>query len=680
MVFRDRRMIFASVLLPMLVMPLLFWASAFSLKKHDRVLRDMVYRCAVTGSQADAVRSLLDTTRQRLEKQSKPEKKTASFKFDVVRCSDAGAALDKGDIQIILQGLTAEEAQAAKNPAGLSQTNKAPAAARGAVEATSKDDGETSVAGALVVLAIFRGDRDDSLTGTARMRDALSETRSLQRAELLKSHAFPVAINQVAAVSSHDLASGKQVAGLALGRTITVILLVFILMGGTVVATDSLAGEKERGTLETLLTTAANRFEVLIAKHFVILAVALLITFLQAANLLIYVSFKLMPLPPNLAAAVPPPVAALLFLLYLPVAALAASILLLISGYARSYKEAQLYFFPVFLLALIPGLAPLFPGIPLRSPIILVPVANIAVAVKEILIGSFDWPFIALAWLITAAASVWALSIGVRVLTAEKLVTAAEQDAVEFKGGRPLFERHVLRWFAALWAILILISSYLAKADIRVQLLVNLVVFFFGACCLMMRHYRLEPREVLALKAPKPVVWLAVLCGVPGGLLTALGLFQLANRFFPVSAEMMEQFNQAVLPQNVPPIQLLFFLTVMPAVFEEITFRGVLLYGLRRRFHPVVVALLVGAIFGIFHVALFRFVPTAFLGIILAAVRMLTGSIFPCMLWHCLSNGLSILGQARGMPETDLGPVCYLTGAGLLAVAFWIMWRQRPSR
>jgi membrane protease YdiL (CAAX protease family) len=167
---------------------------------------------------------------------------------------------------------------------------------------------------------------------------------------------------------------------------------------------------------------------------------------------------------------------------------------------------------------------------------------------------------------------------------------------------------------------------------------------------------------------------------VPGGLLTTLGLFQLANRFFPVSAEMMEQFNQAVLPQNVPPVQLVFFLTVMPGVFEEITFRGVLLYGLRRRFHPVVVALLVGAIFGLFHLALFRFVPTAFLGVILAAVRMLTGSIFPCMLWHCLSNGLSILGQARGMPETDLGPVCYLTGAGLLAVAFWIMWRQRPSR
>jgi sodium transport system permease protein len=677
MVFRDRRMLFTSVVLPLLMMPLMFWGSTVSIKKRERALQTMTFHCAVTGSQAGAVRSLLDATQQRLKSQSKPEAKSDGLTFEEVACPDARTALEKGGIQFILQGLTADEARAEAKSDAAAQTNNPSGSGRAAPKVQTNDDGEDPMPGALVVRAVFRGDRDDSANGVSRMRNALMETRRLQRAELLKAHAFPVAISQVAEATSRDLASGRQVAGLALGRTITLALLIFLLMGGTVVATDSLAGEKERGTLETLLTTAANRLEVLVAKHLVILTVALLITLLQSVNLLLYVSLKLMHLPPNFAAALPPAIVALLFVLYLPVAALVSNILLLTSGYARSYKEAQLYFFPVFLLALIPGVVPFFPGIPLRSPIVLVPIANLGIAAKEILIGSFDWPMIALSWLVTAGASVWVLSIGVRGLSAEKLITATDQDAIVSVGGRPLFERHVLRWFAALWALLILVSNYMANADVRAQLLVNLVILFFGASCLMIRRYRLDPRAVLGLRAPKPAVWLAVLCGVPGGLLTTLGLFQVANHFLPVSPEMMEQFNKAVLPQNVPQLQLLFFLTVMPGVFEEIAFRGVLLYGLRRRFHPVAVALLVGALFGIFHVALFRFVPTAFLGILLAAVRMLSGSIFPCMLWHCLSNGLSILAESRGMPETDLGPVCYLIGVALLAVSFWILWRNR---
>ena len=99
----------------------------------------------------------------------------------------------------------------------------------------------------------------------------------------------------------------------SLGRGLTLFLMLFILMGGAVVAIDSIAGEKERGTLEKLLTTAASRGEILAAKHLGVLAIALLITLLQSANLLIYVGFKVVPLPVNLAAAVTPGTVILLF-------------------------------------------------------------------------------------------------------------------------------------------------------------------------------------------------------------------------------------------------------------------------------------------------------------------------------------------------------------------------------
>jgi len=130
----------------------------------------------------------------------------------------------------------------------------------------------------------------------------------------------------------------------------------FLFSGGAVVAIDTLAGEKERGTLETLLTTAAARAEIVAAKHLLILSVGLVITLIQVTNLVVYLGFRVIPAGATFSATVPPGIAALLLLLFLPVAALGASILLLVSGYARSYKEAQLYFFPVFLLGMLPGL------------------------------------------------------------------------------------------------------------------------------------------------------------------------------------------------------------------------------------------------------------------------------------------------------------------------------------
>ena len=700
MVLRDRRMLLTSIVLPLLVTPLMFLGSNWSLKRRERALQDLEYHYAVIGSQSAAVRELLKATRDQLAigrsnevtgavsetHSSNSRKKTATrkvtnapFKFEERSASDALEALNKGDLHMVIEGLTAEEArlQAEQKQAQTNAANAAGQIATGKKWEKIQDDGESPVPGAPVLRLIYRGDRDESASAISRLQEALSETRRTQRAGLLKAQGFPIRPAEAGRVVQKDLASKTQVAGLALGRSLTLLLLLFILSGGAVVAIDSIAGEKERGTLETLLTTGASRVEILAAKHLVILAVALTITLIQTANLLVYVGFRLMPVPPNLSAAVPPWVAVLLFLLYLPVTALAANVLLLISGYARSYKEAQMYFLPVLLVGLLPAVTPFLPGLPLRSAIAVVPIANLAVAVKEVLVGRFDWPMIALSWVVTAGAAVWTTRLGVRFLLTERLITAADTDAVEFAGGPALFERHVAGWFAVLWALLLIVSNYTEKADLRVQVAINLIGLFLGASALMLRRYRLNPRAALALRLPRPVVWLGVLFAVPGGLFTALGLFRLASFFLPISSKVEESFNQSLFPQNVPLIQLLFFLTVLPGICEEIAFRGMLLHGLHRRLHPAALALVVGMTFGIFHVALFRFVPTACLGMMFAAVTMLTGSIYPAMLWHCLNNAAGILFFKFQLPEGELQPICYFAGAGMLAAAFWVFWRTR---
>src|SRR5262249_5173727 len=153
---------------------------------------------------------------------------------------------------------------------------------------------------------------------------------------------------------------------------------------------------------------------------------------------------------------------------------------------------------------------PFLPGVSLRSVIALVPVSNLALAAKEILIGSFDWPMIVLSWWVTALAAWWTSRLSLRVLAAERLVIAAQSDAAEFSGGLALFERQVWVWFGVLWAGLLIVSNYMEKADLRLQIVINLLVLFFGSCLVMIRHYRLDPRVALALRTPRPAVWLGV--------------------------------------------------------------------------------------------------------------------------------------------------------------------------
>jgi membrane protease YdiL (CAAX protease family) len=119
------------------------------------------------------------------------------------------------------------------------------------------------------------------------------------------------------------------------------------------------------------------------------------------------------------------------------------------------------------------------------------------------------------------------------------------------------------------------------------------------------------------------------------------------------------------------------FLAVLPGIFEEIAFRGVLTYGLSKRLRPVALVLAVGIIFGLFHSALFRIAPTAFLGVLLTSAVLLTGSIFPSMLWHALNNALAIGAGRSGADLADLPPGYYAVAAVVLALAFWILWRTR---
>jgi sodium transport system permease protein len=239
----------------------------------------------------------------------------------------------------------------------------------------------------------------------------------------------------------------------------------------------------------------------------------------------------------------------------------------------------------------------------------------------------------------------------------------------------------VLRWFLGYWVIFFVVSLWFGESlGIRGQILVNLVGIFLGGSLFLIWRYRLPVRETLSLRMPHPSVWVATLVGAPSALILGMGLAELVDAYlFPVPEAMLEAFGQSLTEPGWGMWQLVFFLSIMPGVLEEIAFRGVLLSGVRKRMGALGTALVVGAVFGFFHVSLFRIIPTAWLGVLLAGVVLLSGSLLPAILWHILNNALAIVPATRGWIPEDFSPtpgIVALSALGL-ATSFGILWVTR---
>jgi sodium transport system permease protein len=441
---------------------------------------------------------------------------------------------------------------------------------------------------------------------------------------------------------------------------------------------DIVAGEKERGSLETLLTTAATRAEIVAAKQLAILSVALFITLTQVVNLLLYVTFRLIELPQNFVIDAPPRTVLTLLLLFVPVAAFIASVLLMISAYAKSYKEAQMYFMPVYLLSLVPSLASTLPGISLRSAIVVVPLANVSVAVREILVGKFDWPMIGVAFVAMSVAAAAMVRNSAKMLSKERLIVSGESDLALLEKGPDLFPRHVWRLYALMLVVIFVVAANVPQLQsFRRQVLFNVVLVMLGGSLLMIRAYGLSFRRALALRPVKPVVWLATLILIPSAHLVAIAFFRMADLVLPVPRQVLEQFSRQLLPETLPLWQLVLFISILPGICEEAAFRGVMLHGLRKKFRPAVLAIVVGIVFGFYHISLFRILPTAVLGIILSALALLTGSIFPCILLHAGNNALALLAERQGFPLASLEWWVYAGAAIVFALGFYLIYRNR---
>lgn len=648
MVYRDTRTILLSVVLPIALMPLLLVSVQALNERRATAYEDTIFSYAVTGSRAEWAREAL-----------------RSGPGDRLREAPVASpieALEDDQVDVVVEALSGEEADAEPTPA----TAEPP-------HPLTPTTAARRLPGVPVVRILFQADQNRSIQARQELEDRLVDLRNELIDHGFGEAGFTVPAERIFQVETVNRASDAEVTGAMVGPYVTALLVLLLLGGGSVAAMDILAGEKERGSMETLLTTAARPREIVAAKQLAVLLVGVAIALIQVVNILLYVTLRLIELPENFQLAIPPSGLAALVLCFVPLATLLAAVLLAVSGRSSSYKEAQLLYFPVFVVCVALGCTGVLPEVELRSVIAVVPLANVGVAVREVFIGHYDWLMLGVAAAVNLAGAAVLVWLTARGLTSEELIKSPEQ------GGREeSFSRAVLTWFAVMAAALVVIPPNVeVLAGLTGQVLFNQLVIFLGAPLLMVWVYRLDPVQAFALRPVQAPVWLAVLLLIPACQIASVGVVKLTERVLPIPTRMLEEMAKMLVPEGVGPLQLVFLIAVLPGICEELAFRGTLLYGLRRRLRPVWLVLAVGAIFGAFHFSYFRVIPTGFTGTILSGVAVLTGSVLPGIVVHIGNNALAVWAFRNHVALDQLPPWVYLVALAAIAVAFGILWRAR---
>lgn len=249
------------------------------------------------------------------------------------------------------------------------------------------------------------------------VQDRLGETIERYEKELLDERFRRLELDQsiVEAVKlePHNVASMEERVGKQVGGLLPYMFILFCFLGAMYPAIDLGAGEKERGTLETLLTAPVNRFHILLGKFGVVVVSGLLSAAVSIAGL--FVTLKRSPdLPPEFMDLILKLLGwdtiLLLMSLLLPLTILFAGVLLSVSLTARSFKEAQSLISPLNILIIMPAAIGLMPGIELSFSNAWIPVLNVSLATKEILAGTVKPSELAVVYassITLAVASLW---------------------------------------------------------------------------------------------------------------------------------------------------------------------------------------------------------------------------------------------------------------------------------
>lgn len=267
----------------------------------------------------------------------------------------------------------------------------------------------------------------DSASGIAaeRLENILRAEKARIVRERLAEKDLSEKILQPFSVVQTNVAPPEKVTGALLGGILPYVLIMVCITGAIYPALDLTAGEKERGTMETLLSSPVPRSTLVFGKFGVVLTFSLASGFLAVGALggSFWLAVSQLETAGQLGQLALNPVSiAAFFLLLVPIAALFSALLLVFSLFARTFREAQTYVGPLMIAAILPAAVAVIPGVELTGFLAMVPVLNVSLIGRDLLSGIYPWGFIGLILFSSSLYAALALWLAVKLFQKEAVI------------------------------------------------------------------------------------------------------------------------------------------------------------------------------------------------------------------------------------------------------------------
>ncbi|MDY6916049.1 MAG: ABC transporter permease subunit/CPBP intramembrane protease [Candidatus Cloacimonadota bacterium] len=481
-----------------------------------------------------------------------------------------------------------------------------------------------------------------------RLSNVLPEIEKELVASRLKKLQVDTQILDAVETKTENVAPPTKMFGFVLGRILPYLLILITISSGAVVASDLVAGEKERGTLETILVSAADRMDIVVGKYLTIITISIVSVLLNLFSMFISVRHILFQVTTE-TAAISFQIGHFLIILVLmiPLVTLFSAILLSLSTYSRNIKEAQSYQMPILFTAIILSMISLMPGFNLNYGFAIIPIVNFALLFKEILTDSFHWGYFFTVIGSTLVLDVIAVKLSLKLFNNENvLFRTASEESYKFWGKSKrenIFTPRVaiIVYFAVFLALIYIGGKWQLQEFVsgmfRTQLLLILLPVL-----VILRISKQNIKESLRLKATKPLNYLMVVVGFIPILIVVIAITQIINYIYPIPESYLKNLSEIISMKNSSLLLNLAIIALLPAICEEVLFRGYFLNVFSKKGFWKGIAI-VALMFGAFHMSPYRIIPTGLLGAWLGYLALKGKSLYLPILAHFLNNAIVVL-------------------------------------
>ena len=664
-VFRDRKAIIMLVLVPLLIYPLIFFGSFAVMTMIQSNMEQGEYKVLLSVDDEGALeQQIAEYNEDKKSEKEKSDVDKASAGDQSVEKESSSSDEEKSRILVVYisdyirNGEFELENDTPEGRAALADK---------ILQAEKADvyvDTQISSDGRVTYRTKYVSSITDSNYAETVVKDILDDLSDEETRNALEEAGLDAEkVTHPFGIKRENIASTEQSAGSILGMILPFMLVVSLLMGTMYPAIDTTAGEKERGTLETLLTLPIKNHEMILAKFITVALMGVISAILNVISMgfMIFYLIKLVQSEVasdlgldlknfNLGTFVPAMLVTVLAIMAFSL--FISAVTMCIAALAKSYKEANNYITPLTLVVMLTGYIGFIPNIELDNKMAMIPVANICLLVKEMLLFKASMGPTAIVLLSNVLYAGLAIMLLSRMYDSEGILFDEGKSGLQLfqkrsnitKGGVPTSGD---AWFIVFFVMIL----YLYFGSILQVNHGSAGVFYsqlivVGVPLIMALYTKRSIRETYHFKGFRIV-------GFLGAILLFVGAFLIENifstflyQFFPDSFEQMNSGLAETLMGDNMLVSLL-IVAITPAICEEMMFRGFIYAGFRSKYKKWTAIILVSFIFGVYHTSLIRLVPTMMLGVCFAMIVYYTDSIFPAMVMHCLNNAIGVIAMYK---------------------------------